>query len=340
MARGNIDKNANGDRAIWIEIKDLTAAETLKVVCDKLITEEVLDESCECSTWNELAGKIQRRLNDQNPETRINYLLLMLDEADTFIETSAESEDQPITALKNLPSDRFKLVMAGLHNLSRYDRKSMHQNSNLIHLKSITIRQFNRKEATKLLTSILAYLGFRFTQTIIDNILAATYNYPGLIQLYCQKLLEAMQSDDYAGYLEFNTPPYEVTESHYKKILSDKTFIDMVNEKFEATLFTEEKGRSNYHIIALIIAYLYYCEPNEKGYSCDDILRIAGEYRINRVTSLTPDQFSEILGEMCDLNVVTVMDDNYLFATDGFRHHLGSQEEVEQKIAKYIEEEI
>jgi hypothetical protein len=230
--------------------------------------------------------------------------------------------------------------MAGLHNLSRYNRKSMHGNSNLIHLTPITIRQFRREEATKLLTSILAYLGFRFTQKIIDNILAATYNYPGLIQLYCQKLLEAMKNDDYAGYGESNTPPYEVTESHYKKVLSDTTFTEMVNHKFEATLFAEEEGHSNYHIIALILAYLYYIEPNEKGYTYDDLLKISEEYHINRVTSLKSEQLSEILNEMCDLNIITVMEGKYRFATDGFRKLLGSQETVEMSMGEYFEEDI
>ena len=340
MAKRNIDRNGNGDRAVLVEIKDLTASEALKVVYDKLVIEEVLDSSCTCNTWSELAGQIQRRLMDDNPETRINYLLLMLDEADKFIGTSGETDDQPITALKNLPSDRFKLVMAGLHNLSRYNRQSMHGNSNLIHLTPITIRQFRREEATKLLTSILAYLGFRFTQTIIDNILASTYNYPGLIQLYCQKLLEAMKNDDYAGYAESSTPTYEVTESHYKKVLSDTTFTDIVDQKFEATLFTEEEGRSNYHIIALILAYLYYTEPNEKGYTYDELLKVAEEYHINRVTALKPEQLSEILSEMLDLNVITEMDGNYRFSTDGFRKLLGSQEKVEKSIGEYFEEDI
>ena len=340
MARKNIDRNANGDRAVWIEIKDMTAADALKVVCDKLILEDILDADCKCETWNELAGHIQRRLMSDDPKKRINYLLLMLDEADTFIATSGETEDQPITALKNLPSDRFKLVMAGLHNLSRYNRKSMHMNSNLIHLTPITIKQFRREEATKLLTSILAYLGFKFNQKIIDSILASTYNYPGLIQFYCQKLLEAMKNEDYAGYNESSTPTYEVTESHYKKVLSDKAFTELVDQKFEATLFTEEEGHSNYHIIALIIAYLYYAEPNEKGYTEADLLKIAEEYSINRVISLKPEQLSEILNEMCDLNVITVMDGNYRFATDGFRKYLGNQEQVEKSMGEYFEEAV
>ena len=105
-------------------------------------------------------------------------------------------------------------------------------------------------------------------------------------------------------------------------------------------LFTDAKERSNYHIIALIIAYLCYVSPNEKGYTRDDLLRIAEEYHITRITSLKPNQFEEILNEMLDLNVVSVMDNYYRFATDGFRKFLGSQDKVEKSMADYFEEEV
>ncbi len=338
MAKHNIDKNGNGDRAVLIDIRSLTSAEAAPIVCNQLIIEGILDESCFADTWNAIAGHLQRRLMDERPETRINYLLLMLDEADDFIRTSGETDDQPITALKRLPSNRFKLVMAGLHNLSRYNREMLHMNSNLIHLTPIVIKQFRREEATKLLTCILAYLGFRFNQIIIDNILASTYNYPGLIQFYCQKLLEAMKNEDYAGYSESRTPYYEVTENHYKKVLSDTAFTEMVNTKLEASLFTEEEGHSNYHIMALIIAYLYCILPNEKGYTQANILKVAEEYQITRVTSLRPEQFDEILNEMWDLNILTVMDGYYRFATEGFRKLLGNQDRIEKSIEEYFEE--
>lgn len=105
-------------------------------------------------------------------------------------------------------------------------------------------------------------------------------------------------------------------------------------------MFAEEEGHSNYHIIALIIAYLYYAEPNDKGYTEADFLRIAEEYRINRVTSLKPEQLSEILNEMCDLNVITVMEGNYRFATDGFRKYLGNQDKIVDSINDYIKEGV
>lgn len=260
-------------------------------------------------------------------------------EADEFIKTSAENDNPPISAVKNLPSGRFKLVMAGLHNLSRFNREMLHGDSTLIHLSAVVIKQFQRPEAIKLLTNTLAYLGFRFNKDVISNILNKTNFYPGLIQFYCQKLLEAMKSEDYAGYNELNTPYYEISESHFKKVLADNDFKAKVNEKLEASLFTEEKGRSHYHILALILAYLYYEMPNEKKYTIEDILKVAEEYRITRILKLDRDKLEELLYEMWDLNVVSKEGNFYRFATEGFRELLGSKKHVEDEMGKYFEED-
>ena len=67
--------------------------EAVKIVSDKLILEGILDESTRCDTWTALAGHLQKRFMDENPETRIHYLLLMLDEADEIIKTSGDTED-------------------------------------------------------------------------------------------------------------------------------------------------------------------------------------------------------------------------------------------------------
>lgn len=335
MAQHNIDGNANNDRAVLVEIKDLDYTEAAKVVSSELIIAGILTEECQCDDWNTLAAHIKRRLLDENPDTKINYLLLMLDEADKFIETSVKDSNIPITALKSLPSKRFKLVMAGLHNLSRYDHNAMiGNNSTLIHLNSIIIRPFQRPEAIKLLTNTLAYLGFRFKPDVISLILAKTNYFPGLIQLYCQKLLEAMR-DDYAGYNEISTPSYEVTESHFKKVLADGHFMYKVNEKLEITLFTEESGHSFYHIIALVLSFLCYTEPSDKGYMIDDIFRIAESYDITRLKNITHERLDELLREMWDLNVLTSEGGYYRFATESFREMLGTQEAVEKRMSEY-----
>lgn len=338
MAQHNIDKNGNGDRAVLLDIQYKNYTEAAELLSRELIARGILGEGCECDNWDTLAMHIKKRLMDKNPETRINYLLIMLDEADEFIRTSAQDDNPPIAAVKNLPADRFKLVMAGLHNLSRFNREMLQGNSNLIHLSSVVIRQFQRPEAIKLLTNTLAYLGFRFDDKVISLILAKTNYYPGLIQFYCQKLLEAMKDSDYAGYSESNTPYYEVNEDHIKKVLSDSTFMNKVNEKLEASLFTEEKGHSQYHIIALIFAFLCYESTAEKKYTVDDLMNVAREYKITRLLGLSREQIEELLSEMCDLNILSVEDGYYRFATEGFRELLGSREQVENSMGEYFEE--
>lgn len=338
MAQHNIDKNGNGDRAVLLDIQYKNYTEAAELLSRELIARGILSEGCECDNWDTLALHIKKRLMDENPDTRINYLLIMLDEADEFIRTSAEDDNPPIAAVKNLPANRFKLVMAGLHNLSRFNREMLQGNSNLIHLSSVVIKQFQRPEAIKLLTNTLAYLGFRFDDKVISLILAKTNYYPGLIQFYCQKLLEAMKDSDYAGYSESNTPYYEVNEDHIKKVLSDSTFMNKVNEKLEASLFTEEKGHSQYHIIALIFAFLCYESPAEKKYTIDDLMNVAEEYKITRLLVLSREQTEELLSEMCDLNILSVEDGYYRFATEGFRELLGSREQVENSMSEYFEE--
>lgn len=339
MAQHNIDKNGNNDRAILLDIQYKNYKEAATLVSRELIINGILPEGCECDDWDVLAGHIKKRLMDDDPETRINYLLIMLDEADEFIRTSSEEDNPPIAAVKNLPPGRFKLVMAGLHNLSRFNREMLQGNSNLIHLSSVVIKQFQRPEAIKLLTNTLAYLGFRFNEKVISLILAKTNYYPGLIQFYCQKLLEAMKEEDYAGYSESTTPYYEVNEDHIKRVLSDSAFMSKVNEKLEASLFTEEKGHSHYHIIALIFAYLYNNTSGEKKYTIDDLLKVAKDFSITRLLSLNREKIEELLNEMWDLNVLSKEDDYYRFATEGFRELLGSNDKVEEAMLEYAREE-
>ncbi|MBQ8824617.1 MAG: hypothetical protein IJZ64_05225, partial [Ruminococcus sp.] len=289
MARNNIDGNANGDRAVIVDIYELNYKEAAIKVSNSLVDEKILDKECEgCDDWQTLARYIKNRLKDNSPEKRINYFLLMLDEADTFIKTCKEVDYKPIAELKDLQSGQFKFVLAGLHNLSRFNREAaLHNNSIFAHLESIVVRPFKRPEATELLTNALAYLGFQFKDEVISLILAKTNYFPGLIQLYCQKLLEAMKNEDYAGYNEINTPSYKVTENHIKKVLSDPSFTEQINKRLEMTLFVDENQGSYYYIIALILAYLHYENYSDIGYNISNIYQIAKEYNILKVNELS-----------------------------------------------------
>lgn len=339
MAQNNIDGNANGDRAVFVDIYELNYKEAAIKVSNSLVDEKILDKECEgCDDWQALARYIKNRLKDNSPEGHINYFLLMLDEADTFIKTCKEVDYKPIAELKDLQSGQFKFVLAGLHNLSRFNREAaLHNNSIFAHLEPIVVRPFKRPEATELLTNVLAYLGFQFKDEVISLILAKTNYFPGLIQLYCQKLLEAMKNEDYAGYNEVNTPSYKVTENHIKKVLSDPLFTEEINKRLEMTLFVDKNQGSYYHIIALILAYLHYENYSDIGYNISNIYQVAKEYNILKVNELSEIQLSELLSEMWDLNILSATDGYYVFSTESFRELLGSREQVEQAMTIYID---
>ncbi len=341
MAAKNIDKNAVGSRAIVIDLfgKDYTAA-ALKV-SQELVDAGILSPECECDDWDQLTRHIKQRLADETPSKKIPYLLLMLDEADAFIASCKDVVYAPISALKDIQSAHFKFVLAGTHDLIRYDRdKALGNNSTITHLKSITVRPFKTPEATELLTHTLSYLGLRFRdQSMISMILASTNYFPVLIQLYCQKLLETMKNADYAGYDELYAPPYEVTEEHIKSVLSDQGFTDMIKEKLEATLFLDKDQGSYYHILALLIAYLSYETPSDMGYDIYEIQDLARQNGIPRIYQMDAEKITELLNEMCDLNVLGNNDGKFIFSSKNFRELIGSFQGVANKLADYIGQE-
>lgn len=126
MAAKEIDRNENGDRAVFIEIKKMNVEQTAAHVSRELIDCGVLEDGQETGDWDELARSLKRRLNVEG-EKRIPYLLLLLDEADVFIERCAAVNYAPLDALKSVQQmgvGRFKFVIAGLRNIVRFNREA------------------------------------------------------------------------------------------------------------------------------------------------------------------------------------------------------------------------
>lgn len=340
-AQKDIDHDRNGDRAVLVDIKDLDYQAAARKISEFLSDEGILTEADITENWSELSRSIRNRLRSQ--ENRIPYLLLLLDEADAFLESCEAVNYKPFDALKEIQSmeaDRFKFVVAGLRNVVRFNRKALDNNSVLPHMSSLTVKPFNSVEATELLEMPLRYLGFRFeqndeTQRLIATILNTTNYFPGMLQLYGAKLIEAMQYD-YAGYDENETPPYRVSRDHIKKTLADDTLRDQIRDKFDITLHV---GQDNYYyIIALLGAYRYYCYKN-RSFSAQDIHDDACDCGISKLESLSVDSIHALMEEMRELNVLQVVTaDHYRFTRENFRVMMGSEDKVIDEIDKVSKE--
>ena len=343
MAKKDIDHNENGDRAVLVDIKDLDYKASTRKISAALFDEGILKEEHITEDWSELARDLKKRLKDTDDS--IPYFLLLLDEADTFIDSCESIKYWPFDMLKDIQSvgmGRFKFVVAGLRNIVRFKREAaLGNNSVLTHLESLTVKPFKAMEARELLEVPLSYLGFRFpedneTEVLISTILGTTNYFPGLLQLYCTKLIEAMQRD-YAGYSESETPPYLVKKEHIKKVLAEQTLQEEIRKKFFITLVVGDDDY--YYIIALMVAYLYHENKSENGCSADELLELAEGYSIKKILTLGKEQLAALMEEMRELYVLqNTSEGRYRFTRYSFCQMMGTIPQINDELEKYMED--
>lgn len=339
-AKKDIDKNESGDRAVYIDIKGRNYTETALKISEELVIADILEKKDITSDWRKLAMSIRMRLKDEDKP--IHYFLLLLDEADAFLDSCKDVQYKPFDALKDIQAvgeGRFKFVVAGLRDVLRFEHEAaLNDNSVLPQLSSMTVKPFKYAEAKELLEYPLSYLGFRFrddveTDTLVSAILSHTNSFPGMIQLYCTKLIEAMKNG-YAGYKEASTPPYYVSEDHIKKVLGEDNLQEEIRQKFFITLTV---GSDNYYLlIALITAYLY---KNDEGICVtpNDVLTFAKDFEIKDIVALSPEKVAALMEEMRELNVLQHNGEHgYRFTHFSFFQMMGTKAYLEQELEKYM----
>ena len=325
-------EKSDGKRAVYVDLLNRDSHGAMTALYESLTENGILADEENPADWEDLIGRIRRRLRQE--EDSIPYLLVMLDEADDFIKDCSGSNYAPIAEMKKLQEtmpDRFKFVIAGLHDIVRFNRASaLSENTGIPHLKSLAIKPFSKQEANQLLKGPLSYLGFEIEDdTQATQIIAQTNYFPGLIQLYCQKLVESVHSSDYGGFSEGETPPYKVSNDLIGRVLADNHFIFEIRNKFEMTLRLEKR----YYLIALLFGHMSYESFSETGYCAQDILRAAEDLSITSISSLNAEQVETLLAELFDLNILRMESPGtYEFSSDNFRSILGSETDILDKL--------
>ena len=145
-----------------------------------------------------------------------------------------------------------------------------------------------------------------------------------------------MRKKDYAGYNEVDSPVYEVSEEHIKKVLADPEFMRQIREKYIITLKLDEDNY--YYLIALVMAYLYHTNGYSKGYAADDIKKAGIDLEITKIAALDLKKLAAFMEELRELNVLRSTDDNhYLFTRFTFFQMMGTNTEVADKLMDYME---
>lgn len=262
-------------------------------------------------------------------------VILLLDEADHFLDADAEKNFLMLQKFKSLmeqSGNRFKLVIAGLHNVQRFQRLP---NQPLAHLDApIEIGPLESIAARDLLVDPLHALGFRFGSiehediSLVLQILSYTNNHPGLIQLFGKFLVDYMLTKPAT-----TLPPYVITRKDVEEVYRKKNVRDAIRDRFNWTLALDPR----YEAIVLALILKQWDDKNgfDRRYSPGELLAITAEWWPEAFNEeVTIDIFKGFLEEMRGLGVLTAVDNSkYLLRSPNLVHLMGTQDEIIDRMA-------
>ena len=271
-----------------------------------------------------------RRWLEEDTERRI---LLLLDEADAFLETDArprsgrvgEARFLNIYRLKGLmdgSNRRFKPVFAGLHQVQRFHSAS---NGPMAHVGAeIPVGPLPPPEAYKLVVKPLAAIGYRVERPDVAWRLLAYTNYQAsLIQLFCDALVRRLHRRALAS----GAPPTVISDRDIEEIYRDKEVRDQIATRFEWTINLDNR----YRVIAWTTAWLTLCTDSQVFAT----ITLYDECKANWPTGfeLSLDDFGPYLDEMVGLGVlVRTPAGDYGIRSPNVIRLLGSPEEIERRL--------
>lgn len=255
-------------------------------------------------------------------------LLLLLDEADMFLDGDAEAVNgmfTHVTHFKELmerTGRAVKVVFAGLHQTARFDRLANHP---LAHFgEPVCVGPLAPQAAYDLLTRPLHALGYRFEdRDHAARVLALANNQPALIQLFAARLLRNLQADP----MPDDAPPQTVHADDVDRVWADPGLRTSFRKRFDWTLDLDPR----YKIIAYSVAlHAHACgiettmTPSELRAECETWwpAGFASE-------DVRTGEFRALLDECVDLGVLSYTNQGYRLRTPNVLDLLGTSEEVD-----------
>lgn len=316
-AKAQMDNRKEGYWGIYINILKKEADELPAKICKELIMEKFLDKAASATTWTDLCDCIRIRMNEDGKP--VKYLLLLLDEADAFLRSCEKDEYsiiEQLLQLQTMTNDRFKFVLAGLHNVLRYSKKAVDNNQSLNRLAPTCIKPLKYSEGSELLEKPLFYLGFRMKPehvALISQILSSCNYYPGLIHYYAYQLLTKMELNTASTVA---APPYYLDEAQIRNLLQDSAFNEQIKKKLDMTLGVDAKEGNHYRILAYALAYCFHEDSDGAafGFTAAELMHVCGDFEIAEIVNLGEYTVQALLEEMVELNVLRASFDKKLFS--------------------------
>lgn len=303
--------------SIWLRLRSIFR-DHLRLIPAQVKTDRTED----------IIGHIRKSLN-QNEGRRV---LIMFDEADSFLSADGREDFRTVSELRRLIMDtqeRFKVVFSGLHSVQRF---AAYPNNPLAQFGlPICIGPMPANIARDVIEQPLAALGYTFRDAnSILRILSYTGYHAGLLQIYGDALIQYLMNRVRAG-----EPPYYIEQQDV-----DQTYLRMKNmvvDRFKLTL----RLNTYYRAIAMVFIWEQY-ESRTYGtaYTANDVLRLGSEYWPAGFTRIDDEMINSLLDEMTGLGIlVRTRSNSYRLRSPNIVRLMASESDVFDAVAAFQNQE-
>ena len=275
------------------------------------------------------AHRAQKRILEALEKKPMLQLLVLLDEADDFLDSDTENDFRTVAELKDLMTNsarRIKFVLAGNYQTQRYAGGN---HPLTIYGRPIVIKQMGFSASRTLVERPLRALGFRFADdAVVTRILSHTLYYAGLIQLFLHELVEQWRRNHERDEIQ---PPYIITSEMVDQIAADASIRETLLDRFLMTMDLDpEYGAIVYGMI------LASPESECPYYTAAEIMEIARMTWPRGFRDTEPTQLNVRLLEMCGLGLLVRhgTDDQYRLRSQNLVRLFGSRHDVQRRLSE------
>ncbi|MGB4008446.1 MAG: hypothetical protein WBL79_07575, partial [Bacillota bacterium] len=297
-----------------------------KLVEFELFPKTKSGSSRDAQSPDEISSRIERRLND-DPTLRI---LVLLDEADQFLECEKRSNFDELSRMRTLMEKtdyRFKVVFCGLKDVQRYYTEVNHPFAQLS--KPVEVGALEPQAAIALIKGPMESLGIFFeSEDVVTRILSYTNYHPALIQLFCAELVERVRSRS-------DEPPYTCTMQDVEDIYLTESFRIEMRNRFEWTIALDPR----YQVIvyAMILEQLDESDGYRKRFSVSEIGEMVEAYWPEAFSGAGVGDLRPLLDELISLGVLVRTEDGlYRLRSANVVRALGSPGDIMSRLEDII----
>ena len=279
---------------------------------------------------DEIVDEINKALHDL-PGERSLYLLL--DETDNFLDNDSSRNFPIIRRLRGMVASnnrQFKVILAGLQSVQRYKNWKNHPFAQLG--ADIVIKPLSASAAQRLILSPLSAIGFSFEKTgLILRILSQANYHPGLIQIFCHRLVEnlykkwgnVISSSDQAKRL--------ILSEDLQAIERNSSFKEEIKERFDWTLDLDDRYK--------VLTYGIVLEEDQAASRTErEFMQIAQSWWPQVFKAMDQQALRAVLDEMVGLGVLVREDESsvrtYRLRSPNLLRLLGTRAQIEDELMR------